>query len=103
MWVPGCATGEEVYSLAICLKELMDELGLDTPVQLFGTDISEIALDRARTAIYLDSIAQDVSAARLRRFFVRADRGYQVNKAIRESCVFARQDVTNDPRSDTPI
>ncbi len=97
VWVPGCATGEELYSLAICLKELIDELELNTPVQLFGTDISELALDRARAGTYSDLIAQDVSAERLRRFFVRVDRGYQVNKSIRESCVFARQDVTNDP------
>ncbi|HEX4809977.1 MAG TPA: chemotaxis protein CheB [Bryobacteraceae bacterium] len=96
VWVPGCATGEELYSLAICLKELIDELQLDTPVQLFGTDISEIALSRARAGNYPDTIIQDVSADRLRRFFVPADRGYQVSKPIRESCVFARQDVTLD-------
>jgi two-component system CheB/CheR fusion protein len=97
VWVPGCATGEEVYSLAICLKELLDDLRSDTAIQLFGTDISEIALDRARAGTYLDNISQNVSAERLRRFFIRVDRGYQVNKSIRESCVFARQDVTLDP------
>jgi two-component system CheB/CheR fusion protein len=97
VWVPGCATGEEVYSLAICLKELTDNLGLDTPLQLFGTDISDIALDRARAGTYPDLIAQDVSPERLRSFFVRSDRGYQISKSIRESCIFARQDVTNDP------
>ncbi|HEX4231979.1 MAG TPA: chemotaxis protein CheB [Bryobacteraceae bacterium] len=97
VWVPGCATGEELYSLAICLKEVLDDLQLDTPLQLFGTDISEIALDRARAGTYLDNISQDVSAERLRRFFIRVDRGHQVNKSIRENCVFARQDVTTDP------
>lgn len=97
VWVPGCATGEELYSLAICITELLDDLHLDTPTQLFGTDISEIALDRARSGTYLETIAQDVTPDRLRRFFVRVDRGYQINKSIRESCVFARQDVTNDP------
>jgi len=97
VWVPGCASGEEVYSLAICLNELIEELELDTPLQLFGTDISELALERARSATYHDTIAQDVSAERLRRFFNRVDRGFQVVKEIRESCFFARQDVINDP------
>lgn len=97
VWVPGCASGEEVYSLAICLKELTNTLEVDVPLQLFGTDISDLSLDRARAATYPDLIAQDVSEERLRRFFVRVDRGYQVAKVIRESCVFARQDVTSDP------
>jgi two-component system CheB/CheR fusion protein len=97
VWIPGCATGEEVYTLAICVKELTDELQLNTPVQFFGTDISELALDRARAAIYPEIIAQDVSSERLRRFFFRKDGGYLVSKAIRETCVFARQDVTTDP------
>jgi two-component system CheB/CheR fusion protein len=97
VWVPGCATGEEMYSLAICLKELLDDMQLTTPVQLFGTDISDSGLDRARSGIYPDLIEQDVSPERLRHFFLRVDRGFQVSKAIRESCVFARQDVINDP------
>ncbi|HEY6392353.1 MAG TPA: PAS domain S-box protein [Bryobacteraceae bacterium] len=97
VWVPGCATGEEAYSLAICLKELLDDMELNTPVQLFATDISDSGLDRARAGLYPDLIAQDVSPERLRRFFVRVDRGFQISKAIRESCVFARQDVIDDP------
>jgi two-component system CheB/CheR fusion protein len=97
VWVPGCATGEEAYSLAICLKELLDDMELTTPIQLFATDISDSGLDRARSGMYPDLIAQDVSPERLRRFFVRVDRGFQIGKAIRESCVFARQDVIDDP------
>jgi two-component system CheB/CheR fusion protein len=97
VWVAGCATGEEVYSLAICLRELMEELEINTAVQFFGTDISDLSLDRARAATYPEFITADVSQERLRRFFVRVDRGYQVNKTIRETCVFARQDVTHDP------
>jgi two-component system CheB/CheR fusion protein len=97
VWVPGCATGEEVYSLAICLRDLTDELRLNTTVQLFGTDISDLGLDRARAATYPESIAEHVSPEQLRRFFVRVDGGHQVSKLIRESCVFARQDVTSDP------
>jgi two-component system CheB/CheR fusion protein len=97
VWVPGSASGEEVYSLAICLKELIELSDFDTPLQLFGTDISDLALDRARAATYPDSIAQDISPERLRRFFNRVERGFQVSKSIRESCIFARQDVINDP------
>jgi two-component system CheB/CheR fusion protein len=97
VWVPGCASGEEVYSLAICLEELNDKLEVDTPLQLFGTDINDAALERARAGIYPDSITQEVSAERLHRFFTRVDRGYQISKSIRESCIFARQDVTGDP------
>ncbi len=97
VWVPGCASGEEVYSLAICLKELIQGLELNVPLQLFGTDISDLALERARAATYADSIDQDVSPERLRQFFNRVDRGFQVSKSIRESCIFARQDVINDP------
>lgn len=97
VWVPGCASGEEVYSLAICLQELNEKLQIDTPLQLFGTDISDAALERARAGIYPDSITQDVSEERLHRFFTRAERGFQISKSIREFCIFARQDVTSDP------
>jgi len=97
VWVPGCASGEEVYSLAICLEELNEKLEIDNPLQLFGTDISDAALDRARAGIYPDTIGQDVSPERLRRFFTRADRGFQISKSIREACIFARQDITSDP------
>ena len=97
VWVPGCATGEELYSIAICLRELTDDVRPNTALQLFGTDISEMALDFARTGVYPDSIAQNVSPERLRRFFLRVERGYQVSKSTREICVFARQDVSSDP------
>ncbi len=97
VWVPGCATGEEVYTLAICLNELLEEKGLASPVQIFGTDISELALDRARRGTYSEIIAETVSAERLRRYFSKVESGYQVVKQIRESCVFARHDLTRDP------
>lgn len=97
VWVPGCATGEEVYSLAICLFEVLQEKQLPVPLQLFGTDISELALERARHGIYAAGIEDDVSPERLRRFFVKVDNGYQINKVIRESCIFARHDLTKDP------
>jgi two-component system, chemotaxis family, CheB/CheR fusion protein len=97
VWVAGCATGEELYSLAICLFDLLKENRMAVPVQLFGTDISDIALDRARRGTYPASIEDDVSPDRLRRFFTKTDSGYQINKVIRETCAFARHDVTKDP------
>jgi two-component system CheB/CheR fusion protein len=97
VWVAGCATGEEVYSLAICLREIVEQQGRRAALQLFGTDISEVALGRARAGVYPDSILQTVSAERLRQFFHKVDGGYQINKAIRDTCIFAKQDVTRDP------
>ena len=97
VWVAGCATGEEVYSLAICLRELIEQQGRRTTIQLFGTDISEAALARARAGIYSETILQAVSAVRLREFFHKVDGGYQINKSIRDTCIFAKQDVTRDP------
>ncbi len=97
VWVPGCATGEEVYSLAICLYELLKDNQLLLPLQFFGTDISDVALDRARHGTYPVGIEDDVKPDRLRRFFTKIDSGYQINKVIRESCVFAHHDVTKDP------
>ncbi len=97
IWVPGCATGEEVYSIAIALSESIEELSRGTAFQIFGTDISETSLERARSATYTESMTQNVSRERLRKFFVKGEAGYQVNKRVREMCVFARQDVAKDP------
>lgn len=97
VWVAGCATGEEVYSLAICLRELIEKRGRRTSVVFFGTDISEAALARARTGVYPDTILGAVSPERLRQFFHEVDGGYQINKSIRDTCIFAKQDVTRDP------
>ena len=105
IWVPGCSTGEEAYSIAICVAEFLWEKARSSApgafttkgVQIFATDISEIALDRARSGIYTEASVADVSPERLSRFFVRLDGGYQINKSLREMCVFARQNVTKDP------
>src|SRR6185312_2249750 len=97
VWTAGCATGEELYSLAICLREILEQLDLHTPLQLFGTDISDFALGRARSGAYPENIAQDVSQERLNRYFTRSESGYRVAKSIRESCIFARQNVAKDP------
>jgi two-component system CheB/CheR fusion protein len=96
-WVSGCATGEEAYSLAIVLVEFLQKNQLDIPVQIFATDVSEMAVDQARTGVFPPSIEDDVGPDRLRRFFSKHDGGYRVTKMIRDLCVFARQDLTKDP------
>jgi two-component system, chemotaxis family, CheB/CheR fusion protein len=97
IWVPGCSTGEEVYSIVMSLLEFLGDSAGGTEVQVFATDISEAALEKARTGIYMDSVVADVSPERLRRFFLKTAHGYQISKAIREMCVFARQDMVKDP------
>lgn len=97
VWVPGCSTGEEAYSLAIVLMEYLAENNVDRRIQIFATDINESVVDRARAGIYPKTIVADISPARLSRFFVEADQGYQVSKTIRDICVFARQDIGQDP------
>jgi two-component system CheB/CheR fusion protein len=97
VWVSGCATGEEAYSLAIALVEFLQKNQAETPVQIFATDVSETAVEQARNGVYPPSIEADVGPDRLRRFFTKHDGGYRVTKMIRDMCVFARQDLTKDP------
>jgi two-component system CheB/CheR fusion protein len=97
LWVPGCATGEEAYSLAICLLEFLGTKANTTPIKIFATDISDRAIDAARAGAYGEGITGEVSPERLQHFFVKTDRGYEVSKAVRDLRVCARQDVTKDP------
>ena len=97
VWVPGCSTGEETYSHAIALVEMLSELRLEIPIQIFGTDLSDNAIQRARAGVYKESISSDVSEIRLRRFFHKITGGYQISKTIRDMCVFARQNVFSGP------
>ncbi|MGE5446332.1 MAG: CheR family methyltransferase, partial [Ignavibacteriales bacterium] len=97
IWVAGCSTGEEAYSIAIILNEYMQEKKLTRKVQIFATDIDNDALEAARTGIYSEGIAVDVSATRLNHFFTREGNAYRVNKKVREMVVFASQNVTKDP------
>jgi two-component system CheB/CheR fusion protein len=97
IWVPGCATGEEVYSIAIAALEQVQEAGFSCPVQIFGTDLSDSAIQRARDGLYPETVTAEVSPERLERFFSRVNHGFRVNKAVRDCCIFARQNVTNDP------
>src|SRR5271165_317369 len=98
VWVPGCSTGQEAYSLAIALVEFLEQQPVRPPIQVFATDLSEIgSLARAREGVYPVNIAAEVSPERLRRFFTKEQETYRINKSIRDMCVFAKQNVTADP------
>jgi len=97
IWVPGCATGEEVYSIAITLLEYLGDQQEPLRIQLFGTDLSETAIEKARSGLYVSAIAEDVSPQRLERFFTQEDSHYRIARRVRDLCVFSRQDVTRDP------
>ena len=98
VWVPGCSSGEEVYSLAIAIQEDMEEnLILDGKIQIFGTDVNEKNIVKARQGTYRKSIEENVSESRLKKFFTDQGDTYQIAKSIREMCIFAKQDITSDP------
>ncbi|MEM9003209.1 MAG: CheR family methyltransferase [Cyanobacteria bacterium P01_F01_bin.86] len=97
IWVPGCATGEEVYSIAMCLLENLDSLVISPTIQIFGTDLNDQAIEEARAGFYRKSRMEGVVPERQRRFFVEVPGGYQVNKSVRELCIFAQQDLGSDP------
>jgi two-component system CheB/CheR fusion protein len=97
IWVPGCATGEECYSIAICLLEFLGDRIADMPFQIFATDIDETALAKARTGRYIENISLDISPERLRHFFTKVDQNYQIMPTIRELCTFAKHDLCRDP------
>lgn len=97
IWVPGCSTGEEAYSIAICLMEFLDGAKLNLPFEVFATDISETAIEIARNGKYTDASMSGMSPQRLIQFFTRSEGGYQITKAVRDVCVFARHNVAQDP------
>ena len=97
IWCAGCSTGEEAHSLAIVVLEYLSQHGLDTPVQVFGTDASDASIDAARLAVYPETLLSDISPERLRRYFMKTDRGYQISKRVRDCCIFARQNLCSDP------
>ena len=96
-WVVGCSTGEEAYSLAIIVSEVMEKLNKFFNVQIFATDIDEAAIDNARRGVFPDSIAADVSKKRLSQFFTKGDGIFKIKKQIRDMVVFSLQNVINDP------
>ncbi|MFM9885966.1 MAG: chemotaxis protein CheB [Burkholderiales bacterium] len=96
-WVPGCATGEEVFSLAILIRECMASMKRHCEVQIFGTDLDSAAIEAARNGRYPEGIAAEVSAQRLERYFVHEGSGFRVRKDIRDMAIFAVQNVIKDP------
>ncbi len=97
VWVAGCSTGEEAYSVAICLLEHLGDRAPGYKIQIFATDIDEQALDAARLGVYPQSIELALSSERLRRFFSRHEKGYQVSRQVRDLIVFARHTLGKDP------
>jgi two-component system CheB/CheR fusion protein len=97
IWIPACASGEEACSIAISLFEYLGDRALITPIQIFATDLSEIAIQKARTGIYSKAILQNVSPQRLTKFFVKTDHSYQIIKPIRDICIYATHNLLTDP------
>lgn len=97
IWVPACSTGQEAYSLAMMVMEVLGENATTTQVQIFATDLSESAVNKARLGIYTKDEVADVSTQRLNRFFTKIDGSYRIVRAIREVCVFAVHNVLKDP------
>jgi two-component system CheB/CheR fusion protein len=97
IWVAGCSTGQEAYSIIISLLEFFESHGAVVPIQMFGTDISEPAIEKARRGIYSKTEVAELNPTQLKTFFTEVHDGYQVQKAVRELCVFALQDFTHDP------
>ena len=97
IWTPGCASGEETYSVAMALLEFLGERASQFPIQFFGTDVSAASVAKARNGTYPENVQGDVSPERLRRFFTKAEGGYRVSKTIRDMCIFAQHNVLSDP------
>ncbi|MGA9882550.1 MAG: chemotaxis protein CheB [Candidatus Acidiferrales bacterium] len=97
VWTPACSSGEETYSVAIAMLESLGERVQEVPVQIFGTDVSEPSISKARSGWYPENIQGDISSERLRRFFTKADGGYRISRAIRDMCIFAQHNLLSDP------
>jgi two-component system, chemotaxis family, CheB/CheR fusion protein len=97
VWVAGCSTGQEAYSLGMLLIEYLDDQKKQVPVKIFGSDLSERAVATARAGLYGEADLEGVSPERLARFFERSEGRYRIGKRIRDLCVFVRHDLTQDP------
>ncbi|MDO8488978.1 MAG: CheR family methyltransferase, partial [Candidatus Omnitrophota bacterium] len=97
VWVPGCSTGEEAYSLAMCLIEVLGDKVNRVPVQIFATDVNDIGINKARNGVYGKNIENNLTPQRLKRFFTKTDNSYKVSKQLREMCIFSKQNVFSDP------
>jgi two-component system, chemotaxis family, CheB/CheR fusion protein len=97
IWVPACSTGEEAFSIAIMLLELQDSLGINTPIQIFATDLSEKSIEKARIGLYTKKDLELLSPIRIQRFFTKSEWGYRIAKTVRDICVFAPHNILADP------
>jgi two-component system CheB/CheR fusion protein len=97
LWIPACSTGQEAYSLAMLLMEVLGEKAATTSVQIFATDLSEVAVNKVRLGIYSKDEVEDIPLKRLNRFFVKVDSQYRIVKSIRDICIFASHNVLKDP------
>ncbi|HEX4350441.1 MAG TPA: chemotaxis protein CheB, partial [Verrucomicrobiae bacterium] len=97
VWVAGCSTGQEAYTIAIALLEFLEQKPNPPGIQIFATDVRETTIEKGRRGYYTESVETEISPERLRRFFTKEDGGYRISKAVRDLCVFARQNVAADP------
>jgi two-component system CheB/CheR fusion protein len=97
VWTPGCASGEETYSVAMVLLEVLGEKASQIPIQFFGTDVNESSIVKARNGVYPANILGDVTPERLRRFFTKTESGYRISKGIRDMCIFAQHNLLHNP------
>ncbi|HET9824418.1 MAG TPA: CheR family methyltransferase, partial [Chitinophagaceae bacterium] len=97
IWIPACSSGEEAYSIAMCLFEFLKEKAVTTSIKIFATDLNEASIEKARQGIYTKSSMENVSARHLKKFFSKTNSGYEIIKSIREVCVFAVHDLLKDP------
>jgi two-component system CheB/CheR fusion protein len=97
IWIAGCSTGEEAYSIVMCLQEYLGAKANNTKIQVFATDISDVAIAKARSGIYKKSEVSSLSPARLLQFFTKRDNKFLLNKSIRDTCVFAYHNYLKDP------
>jgi two-component system CheB/CheR fusion protein len=98
IWVPACSTGEEAYSIAICILEYLEDVRQNFSIQIFATDVNEDVVRKARLGVYSEDIADNMNKERLNRFFIQnASDGYQVRKNVRDMCIFAKHNILTDP------
>jgi len=97
LWSVGCSTGEEAYSLAILLREHMDKYGQNHEIKIFATDLDKESIEYGSMGFYTESIVADVSAERLKKFFIKKDKGYQIKESIRKMVIFATHNIIKDP------
>ncbi|MCG8306520.1 MAG: PAS domain S-box protein [Cytophagales bacterium] len=97
VWISGCSTGEEAYSIAILFKEHFEQSGRHLPVKIFATDIAKESLEKASKGIYSEAIAADVSPKRLKEYFIHKDNQFQIRNDIRKMLIFSQHNILKDP------